>query len=159
MNYYRKVLSVLILPFVLLLIPLSKSYGQARGIHPGLRVGTYSDVGDIFLGGGFTTPLGQRWFFNPNFEYVFAEHQTYATFNGDFEYSIPDRVRHVSFWAGGGLGIIYDNPEGPSGSDTHLGLNLMGGVGIQTGSVMPYIQPKIILKENSEFVMGFGVRF
>lgn len=137
----------------------TKTYAQANRIHPGIRIGTYSNVGDIFLGGGFTTPLGDRWFFNPNFEYVFAQHQTYATFNGDFEYSIPDRVRALSFWAGGGLGIIYDNPNGPSGSNTQLGLNLMGGVGIHAGSVMPYVQPKIILKRNSVFVMGFGVRF
>ncbi|HKJ45743.1 MAG TPA: hypothetical protein VJ991_07945 [Balneolales bacterium] len=159
MNHLKKIYKYLILLMVLSIIPLSKSFAQIRGVHPGLRVGTYSDVGDIFLGGGFTTPLGSRWFLNPNFEYVFSDYQTYATFNGDFDYSIPDQVRNVSFWAGGGLGIIYSNPEGPSGGDTDLGLNLLGGIGIQTGSVMPYIQPKIILKQNSEFVMGFGVRF
>lgn len=128
-------------------------------VRGGIRTGIYNNSNSIFLGGEIIAPIGNRWDINPNIEYVFVPHYTYATFNADFVYFAPLDVRNVFIWGGGGLGLVYENPDGPSDGTTNPGINLLGGIGFRAGNVIPYIQPKIILKNDSEFVLGFGLRF
>lgn len=149
---------LLFLTLLLLLLPLHKANAQYK-VHPGIRTGVYSGAGDIFIGGDILAPLGHSWDIDPNIEYIFARGMTYATFNIDFAYMIPSELRGVDFWAGAGPAFVYTNVNGPPPGNTRLGVNLLGGIGFHTGSVIPYIQPKIIIKNNSEFVLGFGVRF
>ena len=81
------------------------------------------------------------------------------TINGDLHY---DAIisRSSTFWVGGGLGILYFDPEGANNGNTDLGINLLFGLGFRTNSnLLPYIQGKIILEDNSEFVIGVGARF
>ncbi len=133
-------------------------YAQNR-VRGGIRTGIYSNSNSIFLGGEIIAPIGSRWNINPNIEYVFVPHYTYATFNADFVYFAPVDVRNLYIWGGGGLGLVYENPNGPSDGTTNPGINLLGGIGFQAGNIIPYIQPKIILKNDSEFVLTFGIRF
>jgi len=37
--------------------------------------------------------------------------------------------------------------------------NSLAGVGVRTGSLIPYFQAKLIAKDDTEFVLAFGVRF
>jgi len=62
-------------------------------------------------------------------------------------------------WAGLGLGILYDNPEGPAGSDTDPAANILFGLGFNKGSWIPYVQAKVIAADDSDFVFGGGIRF
>lgn len=133
-------------------------YAQNR-VRGGIRTGIYSNSNSIFLGGEIIAPIGNRWDINPNIEYVFEPHSTYVAFNADFAYFAPVDVRNIYIWGGGGLGLLYEKPVDSNNGATNLGVNLLGGIGFQAGSVMPYIQPKIILKNNSEFVLEFGLRF
>jgi hypothetical protein len=123
----------------------------------GLRVGFYTSVEEPFVGFELLLPIGGRVYLNPNVEYVFLEDPTYLTFNADFHYDFPTRGRTYA-WAGAGLGVLYANPEGPAGSSSDLGLNLIFGVGFK-GDVVPYFQAKLIFSDDTEFVLGFGLRF
>ena len=60
-------------------------------------------------------------------------------------------------WAGAGLGVLYTNPE-VGDSNTDVGLNLLFGVGLK-GHVVPYVQGKVIVSEDTAFVLGVGLRF
>jgi hypothetical protein len=61
-------------------------------------------------------------------------------------------------WLGAGLALVRVDFEN-NGGDTDAGLNILGGVGVRAGDVVPYVQAKVIVKDDSEFVIGFGVRF
>lgn len=60
---------------------------------------------------------------------------------------------------GRGTGPRADRPSGPGHGNSDLAANLLAGVGFKAASVLPYFQGKFILKDGSEFVLAFGVRF
>ncbi len=128
----------------------------ARADNFGVRTGFYTDAGEPFLGVEFLARVGHRVYFNPNFEYVFSDDPHFMTLNADFHYDFRTRSR-AYVWAGAGLGVLYTDPK-VGDSKTDLGLNLLFGVGLK-GEVIPYVQGKVIVSDNSEFVIGFGVRF
>jgi hypothetical protein len=130
-------------------------------IHPGFRVGGYFDAGAAFVGGEIVADVGYDWHFVPNAELIFVDNGTEATFNFDFQYDLHTNYG-VDMWAGAGPAIVYFNPDNPNRrNDTDFGVNLLFGVGfpIRNAHFMPYIQPKVLLSDNSDFVLAFGVRF
>jgi len=122
----------------------------------GVRTGFYTDVDEPFIGIEGLFGLGNHVYLNPNFEYVFTDDPHYMTFNADFHYDFPTRSR-AYVWAGAGLGVLYTNPE-VGDSNTDVGLNLLFGVGLK-GHVVPYVQGKVIVSEDTAFVLGVGLRF
>ena len=137
---------------------LPGSSAFADGLKFGLRAGYYSKVQEAFAGAELLVPVAHRFYFNPNFEYVFVGNGTYVTYNADFHYDFAvDRPVYV--WLGGGLGIVVDNPEGPDNTSTQAAANFLGGIGFRAGSVIPYFQAKIIAKSDSVFSLAFGIRF
>jgi len=128
------------------------------GTKFGVRAGYYSDTEEIFLGGELLSRISRSVFFNPNVEFVTIDNGTFMTFNGDFHYDFPTAGSPL-IWAGAGLGMLYFNPEGPGDNQTDVGLNLLFGVGLSRGPVIPYFQVKAILEDNNEVVLGFGIRF
>ena len=128
----------------------------ARAADVGLRVGVYTDPTDPFLGAELLVGLSRQVYLNPNVEYIFADNRTYMTFNGDFHYDFHTHGPYV--WIGAGLAVIYQNPDGPAPSTTDVGANLLVGVGAR-GRVIPYVQAKLIVKDNTQFVLAAGIRF
>jgi hypothetical protein len=140
------------------LVSFVTSAEAKSAIKVGPRVGYYIDAGKLFLGGDLLMPIANSIYFNPNVEYVLADGFTYMTFNADFHYDFPSR-KPSFVWLGAGVGGLYVNPEGPADGTTDLGLNLLAGVGLSRGPTIPYLQGKVILSDNTEFVIGFGLRF
>jgi opacity protein-like surface antigen len=131
---------------------------SAADTKVGIRGGYYTDIGDPFLGAELLTPVAHRIYFNPNFEYVFDDNLRYWTLNGDFHYDFPTH-RPYYVWAGAGLALVHTNLKGRDNGNTDVGANLLAGVGFKAGSVVPYFQAKVILKDGSEFALAFGIRF
>lgn len=130
-------------------------------IRPGVRFGAYFDAESAFVGGEILGNITDSWYFNPNVEYVFVDNGNLMTFNFDVHYDLPTSSS-LYFWLGGGPAIIYFNPDSNiRRSDTDLGINLFMGIGfpIRDSRFIPYVQPKIILSDNSEFSLAFGFRF
>ncbi len=131
---------------------------QDRGKF-GIRTGVYTDLSDMFLGVEYLAPIGSRVYFNPNIEYVFVPDADYWTFNFDAHYDFPT-YSDLFVWAGGGIGVLHFNPDGPAHADTDVGLNLLFGFGFNTSSnIIPYIQGKAIVSDNTDFELGMGIRF
>ena len=137
------------------------SSGLSMGQSIGVRAGQYTDIDELFLGVELLSPVSHNFVFSPNVEYVFVENSTYLTFNLDFHYDFYTSSP-LFIWLGAGLGILYNNPDGPARSDTDLGANLLFGLALKTiSSLTPYIQGKFILagEDRDEFVIGIGLRF
>lgn len=149
----RNVIAVSLLAAGALLLP-----GTASAVDVGVRFGLYTDVDEPFAGVELITPVAHRIYFNPNFEWVFTEGFDYMTLNGDFHYDFPTR-RNLFVWLGAGLGLVRIDFEGDDNGDTDAAFNVLGGLGWRAGSVIPYVQAKVIVKDDSEFVIGVGLRF
>lgn len=130
----------------------------AADIKFGVRGGYYTDIGEPFVGAELLTRIGNRIYFNPNFEYVFVENATYFTLNGDFHYDFPVGS-DVYVWAGAGLGWSSFDFEGEDNSDNDLVANLLAGAGVNAGGVIPYVQFKLIIQDDTEFAIAVGLRF
>ncbi len=122
----------------------------------GARFGVYTNVGKLFLGGELNMPVAPQIYFNPNLEFVFVSSGSYFSVNFDFHYDFAVS-RPVKVWAGGGLAVISRSNRD---SQAEAGLNLLFGAGFLTSSrIVPYVQAKGVVSGNSEFVLGFGLRF
>jgi len=124
----------------------------------GVRTGVYTDTSAGFLGGEIVTPIAPAWYFNPNLEYAFANDRDVLTVNGDFHYDfIQDRPYYV--WAGAGPAVVVREFE-PGDRRTDLGLNLFSGIGWKNPpQIKPYLQGKVLISDNNEAVLAFGMRF
>lgn len=132
---------------------------QADDFDLGLRGGVYTDQSDAFVGAEVLTRIGStRWFFNPNAEFVFVDRGDLITVNADLHYDLPVDAP-VYVWLGGGPALVLrDHPRGRDEND--VGLNLLAGVGFLKGhAVRPYVQGKLLLADESEAVLAFGIRF
>jgi len=141
----------------IILFALIFSVLPAKGAtSAGARFGVYTNAGKLFIGGELNIPVAPRIEFNPNLEYVFVSNGNYWSFNFDFHYDLAVS-RPMSMWAGGGLGVISRSRDG---SHARIGLNVLFGVGfLTTGHLIPYVQAKGVISGDSEFVLGFGIRF
>ena len=122
----------------------------------GIRGGIYTDPTDAFAGVELLVPISSQIYVNPNVEYIFRDNATYMTFNGDFHYDFHTHGPYV--WIGAGLAVIYRNPDGPVDSNTDVGANFLFGIGAK-GRVIPYVQAKLIVKDNTQFSIAAGLRF
>lgn len=151
---------------MLALTGLLLSPGLANALDFGVRGGFYNDAEAGFLGAELLTGVTRSWFFNPNIEYVFVDDGSLFTVNGDFHYDFPTRS-NLAVWVGGGPAVIFSQIDAPRGcrfcedeDETELGLNLLAGLGFaERGPIRPYLQGKVIVADETEAVIGFGLRF
>jgi hypothetical protein len=160
MRFKKRCFAMVMWGAMALMMFIASPHAKATGSKVGFRLGVYTDAEELFLGAEALTPIAAApLYFNPNVEFIFIEHGTFATFNFDFHYDFLTSSRAVLVWAGAGLGVLYRNPEGPIGGDADLGANLLFGIGFGRGPTIPYIQSKVILSDNTEVAIGFGLRF
>ncbi len=125
----------------------------------GVRGGVYTDEEDLFVGGEAMWGVGRAWRFNPNFEFVFVDRADLMTLNADFQKGIHNRG-DLEIWAGAGPAIVFADRDFPGEDDeADLGVNLTLGVGVPRGDLKPYGQVKVLLSDDSQAVLAFGVRF
>lgn len=127
----------------------------------GVRGGPYTDTEEPFIGAEllFNLDGDSPWYGNPNAEYVFVEDGGLATVSFDFHYDFAAGGR-ATVWAGAGPTLILTDRDRPGNDDdVDAGANLLFGVGAREGEVRPYGQVKLILADDSQAVLAFGVRF
>jgi len=145
----------------LLVALLGINPSQARTTDFGVRGGVYPDGENPFLGAEALFGVGEskHWFGNPNVEHVLADRGDLTTFSFDFHYDLP-MSQPYTVWVGAGPTVIHKDENEPGGRDTtDAGANLLMGVGANKGEVRPYGQLKLVFAEDSQAVLGVGVRF
>ena len=141
-----------------LLVLLAPAFAAAQ-VDLDLRTGVYTEESDPFVGIGANARVTGQWFFNPNAEFVFVDNGDLVTVNADFHRDLAERGWPVDFWLGGGPALIFRDPD-RGDSETDFGFNLLAGVGFLRGAaVRPYVQGKVVLSDDSQAVVAFGLRF
>ncbi len=132
-----------------------------RNWYFGGRTGFYASAGSLFIGGEVFLPVGDRVSINPNVEWVFVDEiDGLATFNLDAIYDFPFTSGNSFSWLGAGVGVRRFAKGGGWPPETNLALNLLGGVGFGRGQEhMPFVQGKLAISDNVEFVLSAGFRF
>jgi hypothetical protein len=128
------------------------------GTMAGVRAGSYRDTDRPFAGVELLSYVGNHFYFNPNGEYVFLDRGQKGTVNFDLHVDIPTSSP-VYVWVGGGLGLLYTDTPGAGGSDVAPKGNLLAGVGLSSGRLIPYFQVKLIAGDQKEAVVALGLRF
>jgi hypothetical protein len=127
----------------------------------GVRGGVYPDEDQPFLGAEavFDMTKSGRWFGNPNVEHAFVDRGDLTAVSFDFHYDFPGGAPYT-VWAGAGPTLIHRDMNRPGDRNTtDPGMNVLLGVGAKKGDVRPYGQLKAVLANDSEVVLGVGVRF
>ncbi len=64
------------------------------------------------------------------------------------------------FWVGAGLGAALQEPKvSEVDTEVELATNFLWAVGFRSGSVLPYIQGRVVRTHETIFLLGFGLRF
>lgn len=127
----------------------------------GVRGGAYSEETGAFLGAEalFGVDSAHHWFGNPNLEHAFVDDGDLTTASFDFHYDFLT-TKPYTVWAGAGPTVIFKDGEAFAGEDdTDAGVNLLVGVGAKKGDVRPYGQMKVIVADDTQAVLGAGIRF
>lgn len=98
----RKVGLLLLFALVLSLTPCA-----ATEIKPGIRAGGYFDAEGFFVGGDILARFKNRWYLNPNVEYVFADAGDLLSVNFDVHYDLRSSSKDFYIWVGGGFAILH----------------------------------------------------
>ncbi len=151
----------------ILLFASACAFATALSISPdlarpdfGVRGGAYADREDPFLGAEALFGLGgtKSWFGNPNLEHAFAESGDLTSVSFDFHYDFRTGQPYT-IWAGAGPTMLFRDRNEAGVDDTDAGVNLVLGFGAKKGDVRPYGQMKVIVADDTQAVLGAGVRF
>ena len=75
-------------------------------IKPGVRAGAYFDASGFFIGGDILARFKNRWYFNPNVEYVFGDNADLLSLNFDVHYDLKTSCKkyvYLGRWRIGGI--------------------------------------------------------
>jgi hypothetical protein len=93
----------------------------------GIRAGLSVDPDQVVFGAHLNlSPVSEHVYIVPSAEAGFGNDATTIAINGDVQYRF-DRDGTVRPYAGGGLAIYYVNVDG-GGSDTNVGVDILGGI-------------------------------
>lgn len=148
----------LVIASVAALVAWSPAAQADQNVLGGARIGYFADPNAPLVGGELLFKVVPAFYFNPNVEFVF-QGDSYITANADFHYDFPLHSNRTTVWAGAGLGVISVNPDGPAQGNTETGVNVLLGAGMTRGDVIPYVQAKVIAKDDSELSLALGLRF
>ena len=157
MRFQSSVCLVLTAGILLLLAPGPAARADvATGLRGGISVNP-----DQFLFGGQLefAPIAKQLYVVPSGEAGFGDDLFTLSFNGDLQYRFRAHS-DVKPYAGGGLALYFvDSDFG--GSDTQLGVNILGGIYFGRNSRKPmFIDAKLgISDEVPDWKFVFGVTF
>ncbi len=131
----------------------------------GLRGGVTFDPDQVHVGAHmYAGELFDNGYFLPNVEIGFGDDVTLIAINPELVYRFDQRTKsHWGFYVGGGLGINivnWDDDHHGDGSDTDLGVNILGGMarGLSSGNEL-FLELKLGVADSPDAKITVGVTF
>lgn len=138
---------------------------QSRQVFFGPQL-SWGDDADIGIGGRVEGLLSNsHLMITGTFDWFFPDNDNidYWEINGNLAYRFDIRNSpNIHPYAGGGLNVAHVSVDGPNdlnGSDTDLGLNLVGGSEFTAGGVKPFVELRVSIEGGDQFVITGGVLF
>jgi hypothetical protein len=126
--------------------------------HWGFRGNQYFSEGPA-VGGEYVAHFGPHFSLNPNLEQRFSTYANFTSVNADLHFDFTTGGSTV-FWVGAGLGAAVQEPKVDElDTEVELATNFLWAVGFRSGSVLPYIQGRVVRTHETIFALGFGLRF
>jgi hypothetical protein len=143
---------------LLVSILLAALPSPARAETFGVRGGFYAEAGEPFVGAELLLRVSPKIQVVPNFEWVLVDEgeQFVGSLDAHYDLSCSCSTQTV-IYAGAGLAVL--SREVSDTAHTDVGLNLLGGVGLRLGPVLPYVQIRGTISDTSELSIGVGLRF
>jgi hypothetical protein len=114
-------------------VPMAHAGATIGGAGP--RVGVSIDPDQFVFGGQLIIgELAPDLTFDPSLEFGFGDNVTVIAMNLDMHYHFTVEGSAWRPYAGAGLGLAFIEVDEGGGSDTEVGLNLVGGAGVPTQS-------------------------
>lgn len=124
----------------------------------GARLGLATGPTDPLIGFEVLIPFTSHVWLNPNVEAIFGDRVDTTTLNFDVHMDVARRDS-TTFWLGGGPALVIRKPD-RGDRDTDLGLNLLAGAGfLGHGRILPYVQGKVLISDDTRAAVALGVRF
>jgi hypothetical protein len=130
----------------------------------GAQVSYASDDVDFGVGAHLDYPMRRLFNNAPIFAQISADvffpgnDVTYIEANWNANYRFRIQNSPLAPYAGAGLNFAY--ADTPAGSDSELGLNLVGGIQFpRAGRLMPFVQARLEIEGGELFVLSGGVHF
>jgi hypothetical protein len=140
-----------------LLLVTSPAIGQ-EAQRWGFRGGEYFSEGPA-VGGEYVAHFGPHFSINPNVEQRFSTYANFTSVNADLHFDFSTSGSTV-LWIGAGLGAALQEPKvSEVDTEVELATNFLWAVGFRSGSVLPYIQGRVVRTHETIFLLGFGLRF
>jgi hypothetical protein len=155
---------------LLLLVPVASAQRTDDPGDWGLRAGATFDPDQFHVGAHvWAGELFDRGYFVPNVEIGFGDNVTLIALNPELIYRFAHRTdSRWGFYVGGGLGINIvnwdDHDDFPGsdhdGSDTDLGLNILGGMlrTLSSGNEL-FLELKLGLADSPDAKLTVGLTF
>ena len=144
-----------LLPGLLVMLGVSAAAaGGQASTHVGGRVGYNFDTREVMFSANLTVPMTSRVEFYPSIDVYAPDQGNRIGYNGDVKVRFP-MVPGPQFYAGGGLGVVSRTVG--DFSDTDLGANLLLGLESRSGYVHPFVEGKVLLRDNSQFQLIGGL--
>lgn len=157
MRFQGSVYLVLTATILLLLAPAPAARAD---VSAGIRGGLSVNPDQLLFGGQLEfSPIADNLYVVPSGEAGFGDDLFTLSFNGDMQYRFEVHS-DVRPYAGGGLSLYFvDSDFG--GSDTQLGVNILGGIYFGRNSRKPmFIDAKVgLTDEVPDWKFVFGVTF
>ena len=131
-------------------LALSPGVAQAQ-VDWGARIGIAFDETEPLFAVEAIMPISGNFFFNPNVEHVFGD-ADYTSINADVHYDFDAGSQDRFFWVGVGPALILAD-------DSDFGVNAFVGYGMDMGSLIPYLQGKVLFADDTTASLSLGVRF
>jgi len=143
---------------LLLVFPGAAWARTSWGLHGG-----FSSNPDQFIVGPHLNldAVGEHVYIVPSGEVGFGDNAFTMAFNGDVQYRFVVHKSKVHPYAGGGLSLYVFDPDGPGGSSTNLGPDILGGIffGEMNGRPM-FVDVKLgLTNEVPDWKFQFGFQF
>jgi len=129
------------------------SFSYAGGVQFGIQVdyNKFKDTEGGDPGVGARMVFGDRFSFIGSFDYYFIDDNLnsnvkFYEFNGNLAFSLS--VEAVEPYFGGGVNfsrVSFDDDVFGNSADSEIGINLLGGVKFETGSVQPFGEFRYVL--------------
>ena len=147
-----------LLPGVLVMLVMLGASAVAAGAqastHVGGRVGYNFDTREVMFSANLTVPMTSRLEFYPSIDVYAPDQGNRIGYNGDIKISFP-MTTGPRFYAGGGVGVLSRTVG--EFSNTDVGANLLMGLESRSGYVHPFVEGKVALRDNSQFMLIGGL--